>query len=191
MVINENSRKPFISVILSFKNEEDVIPELIRRLRKVLDNEYQNKYELIFVNDNSTDHSEDLLIQSAENHDDIKIITMSRTFGVSECALAGMEYASGQIVIYMDADLQDPPELIPDMIKAWRDGDDIDVVNTRRISRDGESRIKLRLTKIGYHILRRVSDIDLQVEVGDFKLLSRRAVNHLIKLKEKNHIYAV
>ncbi len=177
--------KPIISVILSFKNEEDVLPELISRLRTVLDFEYKNRYELIFVNDNSTDNSEQILINSTKGHCDIKIISMSRTFGVSECVIAGMKYSSGDAVVYMDADLQDPPEVIPELIKIWRNGKNIDVVNTVRTSRDGESRIKLGLTKIGYNILRSVSNINLQVEVGDFKLLSRRAVSHIIKFEEK------
>lgn len=180
-----DTSKPVISVVLSFKNEEEVLPELISRLHNVLDQEYKNNYELIFVNDNSTDRSEEILLDAAKGRNDIKIITMSRTFGVSECALSGMEYSSGDAVIYMDADLQDPPEVIPELINAWKSGDNIDVVHTVRLSRDGESRVKLWLTKVGYKILKYVSNIDLQVEAGDFKLLSRRAVNYVIKFKEK------
>lgn len=183
--ISNKSTKPVISIVLSFKNEEQVLPELISRLRNVLDVEYKNNYELIFVNDNSTDTSEEILINAAEDRNDIKIITMSRTFGVSECALAGLEYSSGDAVIYMDADLQDPPEVIPELIGSWKSGDNVDVVNTMRQSRDGESRIKLGLTRIAYNILKYVSNIELQVEVGDFKLLSRRAVNYLIRFREK------
>ncbi len=181
---------PGLSVVLSFRNEEEVLRELVSRLRIVLDNEvaenHIKEYELIFVNDASTDNSEKLLLEAAQNHEDIKIITMSRRFGVSPCVLAGMEYSSGDLVIYMDADLQDPPEVIPDIIRAWREGDDIDVVHTQRTSRAGESRIKLWITEVGYHILRRVSSIDMQIEVGDFKLLSRRAVEHLTRLRENN-----
>lgn len=137
------------------------------------------------MDDNSNDRSEEILLNAAKDRNDIKIITMSRTFGVSECALAGMEYSSGDALIYMDADLQDPPEVIPELIKAWKSGDNIDVVHTVRLSREGESRIKLWLTKVGYKILKYVSDIDLQIEAGDFKLLSRRAVDHIIRFKEK------
>jgi len=182
----EKSSNLAISVVLSFKNEYETIPELIRRLRNILDKQYKNNYELIFVNDKSTDRSEEVLLDAAIDHKDVKIITMSRTFGVSECVLAGMEYSSGDAVIYMDADLQDPPEVIPDMIKAWRSDDNIDVVHTARLSRAGESCIKLWTTKLGYKILKYVSNIDVQTEVGDFKLLSRRAVNHVIKFKERN-----
>ena len=181
----EKSSKPTISVVLSFKNEEDTIPELIRRLRNVFDKEYKNNFELIFVNDNSTDRSEEILMEAAKGHNDIKIINMSRTFGVSECALAGMEHASGEAVIYMDADLQDPPEVISELVKAWKSSDNIDVVHTVRLSRAGESHVKLWLTKQAYKILKFVSDVNLQIEAGDFKLLSRHAVNHVIRFKEK------
>lgn len=181
---------PKLSVVLSFKNEEDVLPELIRRLRVVLHNERKEghikNHELIFVNDLSTDRSEQILLDLAKGNDDIKIITMSRTFGVAPCVLAGMEYSSGDLVVYMDADLQDPPEVIPELIRVWREGHEIDVVHTARLSRAGESRLKLWVTHLGYRILRRFSDIELQIEVGDFKLLSKRAVNHLVTFKEKN-----
>lgn len=180
---------PKLSVVISFLNEEEVLPELIRRLRNVMRKECDegqlSGYELIFVNDASTDSSEEVLISEAKGHDDIKIITMSRTFGVSPCVLAGFKYSSGDLVVYLDADLQDPPELIPQMIKAWRDGDNVEVVNTVRLSRDGETRSKLWITKLGYKILRKLSDIDLTEDSGDFKLLTRKAVNQLIRLREK------
>lgn len=178
-----------LSLVFSFRNEEDVLPELIKHTRAVLKQEQSNGtlscWELIFVNDASTDKSLNILLEYAKGHDDIRIINMSRCFGVSPCVLAGMEYSSGDAVIYMDADLQDPPEIIPEMIKAWQDGEKIDVVHTIRNNRLGESQGKLFITKVGYFILRFVSNINLPVEAGDFKLLSRRAVQHLIKLKEK------
>jgi len=182
---NEKTSDMEISVVLSFKNEENIISELINRLRMVLDKGYENRYELIFVNDASTDRSEEILLIAARDHSDIKIITTSRSFGVSECALLGMEYSKGKAVIYLDADLQDPPELIPELIKSWKSGNDIDVVHTVRLSRAGEPKIKIWLTDIGYKIIKCVSDIHLEVEAGDFKLLSRRAVNQVIKFKEK------
>ena len=120
---NRESSKIKLSVVLSFWNEEEVLPELIRRLRKVLTSEQLKKtiddYELIFVNDASTDRSLEILLSEAKNNNDIKIINMSRNFGVSPCVLAGMQYAKGDALIYMDADLQDPPELIPEMINAY------------------------------------------------------------------------
>ena len=181
----EPHQKTVLSVILSFKNEEKNLPELILRLRNVLDKEYSNQYELIFVNDASTDRSEQILLDAAKDRHDIKIITTSRPFGVSECALLGMEYSSGEALVYLDADLQDPPEVIPELIKAWKTGDNIDIVHTVRLSRAGEPRIKIWLTDLGYNIIKHISDIYLEVEAGDFKLLSRRAVNEVIKFKEK------
>jgi len=174
-----------VSVIFSFFNEEKNLPELIRRVRAVLQKEYPQSYELIFVNDDSKDRSEEILIDAAKDNNDIKIITTSRTFGGSQCALLGMKYSSGDAVIYMDSDLQDPPEVIAELLKAWREGEEIDVVHTVRLSRSGENRIRLAIIKLGYYILKAVSNIEIHIEAGDFKLLSRRAIKHVIRLKEK------
>jgi len=180
--------KSTLSVVLSFRNEEEVLEELIRRLRTVLDGLIQQgrltDYELIFVNDDSTDRSEEVLERAAQGHRDIKVINMSRNFGVSVCVMAGMEFASGDAVVYMDADLQDPPEVIPQLVEAWQDRN-ADVVHTVRVVRAGESRFKLWLTALGYRIIRYVSEVELPIEAGDFKLLSRRAVDHLVQLREK------
>jgi glycosyltransferase involved in cell wall biosynthesis len=180
---------PLLSVVLSFRNEADVLDELVRRLRDVLGGEvavgHLHAWELIFVNDASTDGSEAILLKAAVGHDDIRMLTMTRPFGVSPCVMAGFEHARGDVVVYMDADLQDPPEVIPAMLEAWRTRPEIDVVHTVRIARDGETRVKLWITKLGYRILRTVSTIDLLIEAGDFKLLSRRAVSHLVALREK------
>jgi glycosyltransferase involved in cell wall biosynthesis len=178
-----------VSVVFSFRNEEENIPELVRRTRAVFNDLKKagtiESHELIFVNDASTDRSRELLVELDAGHNDIRIINMSRNFGVFPCTFAGFRYTSGDAVIYMDSDLQDPPELIPKIIQKWLDGDSIDVVHTVRSSRAGENWIKLATTKIGYWLLKCISNFDLPAEAGDFKLLSRRAVNHLIKFKEK------
>jgi len=185
---SDSNGKTF-SAVFSFKNEEESIPELVSRMRAVLDAECQkgilSAYELIFVNDASTDTSMEVLMELGEGHSDIKIINMSRTFGLYPCMMAGLEYSSGDLVVYMDADLQDPPELIPKLLEKWRLGKSIDVVHTVRNKRLGESQIKLALTRLAYRILRRITNINLPIEAGDFKLLSRRAVDHLVHLKEK------
>lgn len=164
--------------------------ELIRRTKLIFQEEQAkgniSSYEMIFVNDASTDKSLDILLEQAKGDKCIRMINMSRCFGVSPCVLAGMEHSSGDVVVYMDADLQDPPEIIPELLHAWRNEDGIDIVHTVRLSREGESRIKLCITRIGYYILNKFSMIYLPVEAGDFKLLSRRAVNHLVQLRE-NH----
>jgi len=178
------NNKPFISVVLSFRNEEEVLPELIRRLHNSLE-PLKINYELIFVNDASTDNSLKILMEKAEDDKHIKIINMSRRFGAFPCILAGMKYSKGSAVIYMDADLQDPPEIIPQLIDKWQEG--ADVVYTTRIARNGESAIKKWVTKLGYRILSFTSeDIKLPLDSGDFKLLSRRVIDELLKLKEKD-----
>jgi glycosyltransferase involved in cell wall biosynthesis len=178
-----------LSVVLSFRNEEACLPELISRLRKVLADERKaahiRGHELVFVNDSSTDSSEMILRAHAVGNNDIRIINMSRNFGVSPCVLAGMEHSSGDLVVYMDADLQDPPELIPELIRAWKSEPSVGVVHTVRTNRAGESRLKLAITHMGYRILYMSSSIKLPMEAGDFKLLSREVVDHLVAMKEK------
>jgi dolichol-phosphate mannosyltransferase len=178
-----------LSVVFSFRNEEENIPELVRRTRAVCADLQMAStiasYELIFVNDASTDRSKETLMELAADHKDIRIINMSRNFGVFPCTFAGFQHTSGDAVIYMDSDLQDPPEVIPRLVEEWLNGENIDVVHTIRTDRLGESWFKLFTTKLAYWLLKRIASFDLPVEAGDFKLLSRRAVNHLIKLKEK------
>ena len=173
-----------ISVVLSFRNEEEVIPELIKRLRQVLRKDYDGHYELIFVNDASTDASLNILLDERKKHNEIKVITMSRRFGIVPCIMAGIRYAQGDAVIYMDADLQDPPELIPQLIEKWKQG--ADVVYTTRTVRAGESKLKMRFTKLAYRLIRYVANINVPIDSGDFKLLSRRVVNELIRLDERD-----
>ena len=185
---DERKGAPFLSAVFSFKNEEENLPELIRRMRSALEGErgkgFISGYEMIFVNDASTDRSLDILTAEARDRHDIKVISMSRTFGVAPCVLAGLRYAVGDIVIYMDADLQDPPELIPELIKAWREKG-ADIVHTVRLSRAGEGRVKLLITRLGYYILKKTADINLIPNAGDFKLLSRRVVDQIVRLNEK------
>lgn len=179
-----------ISMVFSFRNEEDVLPELISRVRNVLELEKEkgliSSHELIFINDCSTDRSEAILMEQEKGHGDIKIINMSRTFGVSPCVMTGLKYSAGDAAIYMDADLQDPPEAISKILEVWKDEDNVDVVHTVRTSRAGEPFIKLQITKLGYWILRKTASIDLIAEAGDFKFLSRRVIDHLNQLDEYN-----
>jgi len=183
--MNADSHKKnlLVSVVISFFNEEGSLPELISRLRAVFV-QLPVHYELIFVNDASTDRSLAILQKMASESAQIKIITMSRRFGVSECVLAGLKYAKGDAAIYLDADLQDPPELIPKLIEKWLRG--IDVVYTVRQSRDGESLFKLALTKQAYRFVNFAADIGLPQEAGDYRLISRRVIDKLLTLEEKN-----
>jgi dolichol-phosphate mannosyltransferase len=176
-----------ISVVLSFYNERSVLPELLKRMRAVfatlITKNWVSSYELIFVNDNSSDDSEKYLRSELQNGD-VVIINMSRNFGVSECVMAGMAHASGDAVIYMDSDLQDPPEVIVKMVEAWRSDLEADVIYTTRTRREGEHWLKMLVTKIGYRFINAISEIDLQIDSGDFKLLSRRIVDNILQLKE-------
>jgi len=178
-----------LSVVLSFYNESEVIPELLTRLRNVLLKEIDcgaiKKYELIFVNDASTDESLAILKEEVDKHGDIVIITMSRNFGVSECVLAGMENAKGEALIYMDSDLQDPPELITKLLSKWYEEPELEVIHTTRLSRAGESWLKLYITSLGYKLIKKISNINIPENTGDFKLLSRKAVEYLILMNEK------
>jgi dolichol-phosphate mannosyltransferase len=181
--VARSRQRELVSVVFSFRNERDNIPTLVSRLAAMFAAEPVD-YELVFVNDASTDGSLDALLQERARNPRVKVITMSRRFGVAECMRAGMAAASGDAVIYMDADLQDPPELIPRLLDRWRAG--ADVVHTVRTHRRGESALKMRLTKLAYRIIQSGSSIELPVDAGDFKLLSRAAVDHLLALKESD-----
>ena len=172
-----------LSIIFSFRNEEKNIPELINRITSTINKLNNWKYELIFVNDASDDNSEKILIEKQKTYK-IKIINMSRNFGTGPCVLAGLKNASGDAVVYMDSDLQDPPELIPDLIKKFEEG--ADVVHTKRTKRLGESKLRMFLTKIAYLVINKTSEIPLAINAGDFKLLSKRVVEHINSLKEYN-----
>ncbi|MBF0595399.1 MAG: glycosyltransferase family 2 protein [Candidatus Omnitrophica bacterium] len=181
---------PFLSIVFSFRNEESVFPELIRRVRAVMDDARGSGliggHEMIFVNDASTDRSVAILQEQFLVADDIRIINMSRTFGVAPCVMAGLAAAQGDAVVYMDCDLQDPPEVIPEMLRAWQNGEGVEVVHTHRRSRRGEPAFKMFITAIGYYILNRYCSVAIPREAGDFKLLSRRVVDQLLKFPEHN-----
>lgn len=170
-----------LSIVFSFRNENNNIPELVERTTKTLSKFNTWKYELIFVNDNSTDNSEKTLLELQKKYP-IKIINMSRNFGVAPCVIAGFKNSSGDAVIYMDSDLQDPPELIAELITEYEKG--ADVVHTIRTKRLGESKIKMLITNTAYQIINYFSDIPLPLNAGDFKLISRRALNKILELKE-------
>ena len=168
-----------VSVVFSFCDEEESIPELIRRVTAALEPE---DHEIIFVNDDSTDRSLDLLVAANRTDPRVKIVNMARRFGVCECILAGMAHASGDAVVYMDSDLQDPPETIPKLLEKWREG--AEVVYTVRESREGESRFRMAMTKLAYRLIKAVSEVPAPVEAGDFRLLSRRAADEVLKFRE-------
>ena len=170
-----------ISIVFSFKNEEKNLIELVDRTAKIFSQIDGYNYELIFVNDASTDNSDEILTKLQNNYP-ITIINMSRTFGGAPCFMAGFKQAKGDAIIYMDSDLQDPPEVIKELVSEYDKG--FDIVHTVRTKRLGESRIKLLVTYLAYKLINFFSDIALPVNAGDFKLISRRALDKILELKE-------
>jgi len=176
--------RKLISVVVPVFNEIDVIDACYERLTKVLKSLDGINYELVFVDDGSTDRSHPRLLelQVADQH--LKVIRFSRNFGHQIAITAGLDEARGDAVVVIDADLQDPPEVIPDMIEKWRDG--YDVVYGVRRQRAGDSRMKRATAAIFYRILKWFTNIDIPVDVGDFRLISSRAAVQLRQLREKD-----
>ena len=170
-----------ISFVFSFKNEEKNLEKLIQRVDNSVKKLKNYSYELIFVNDASNDNSEKILLDLQKKYP-ITIINMSRTFGVGPCVLAGFKHSQGDCIIYMDEDLQDPPEIKEQLIEKYENG--ADVVHTIRTKRLGESKFKLYVTKLAYKTINLLSDIKLPVEAGDFKLISKRALEKILEQKE-------
>jgi len=170
-----------LSVVFSFRNEEGNIKELVNRINISLEKLTNWNYELIFVNDDSTDNSESILLNLQKKYP-IRIINMSRNFGVDPCVLAGFRNAKGDAIVYLHTDLQDPPEIIPDLIKKHEEG--FDVVHTVRTKRKGESKFRMLVTRIAYLLINILSDIKLPIESGDYKLISRKALDKILNQKE-------
>ena len=162
-------------------DEVDTVAELHRRLRAVLAE--VGPYEIVLVDDGSTDGTWDALRELAESDPHVRLLRLSRNFGHQIALSAGLEYARGAAVISMDGDLQDPPEAIPALVERWRDG--FDVVYGVRSHREGETRFKLVTASLFYKAMNRMSPVDIPEQVGDFRLLSRRAVDALIAMPER------
>jgi dolichol-phosphate mannosyltransferase len=172
-----------LSIVFSFRNEEETLYTLIGRTVATL-RRLPYDYEIIFVNDASTDCSLEILLRERENNPRIKILNMSRRFGIHPCVMAGLNAARGDAVVYMDSDLQDPPEMIEQLVAEWQRG--ADIVHTKRRKRLGEHWLKMAITKLAYRVIDLLSDVRIPSNCGDFKLLSRKALNELLKLQEKN-----
>jgi len=172
-----------ISIVVSFRNEQEVIPELYDRLTKAMANT-DCDHEIVFVNDDSTDKSLELLENLARRDRRVKIINMSRRFGVEPCLFAGMAHAQGDAMVTIDADLQDPPELIPTLLERFKEGNE--VVYTVRDNRLGEGAVKLGLTRLAYGLIGKFANIHIPIEAGDFRLISRRVAETLLQFDEPN-----
>ncbi len=172
-----------ISVIIPVYNEENNISMLHERLRSVLD-QLTNRYELIFVNDGSKDNSMPMIKALSKRHPEIKYIDLSRNFGHQVAVTAGLDKSCGDTVVIIDADLQDPPELIIDMYQKMKEG--FQVVYAKRKRRQGESIFKLWTAKVFYRLLSRITSISIPVDTGDFRIMDKRIVQILREMPEKN-----
>ncbi|MGH9460465.1 MAG: glycosyltransferase family 2 protein [Vicinamibacteria bacterium] len=170
-----------LSVVLPVYNEEATVPELHRRLLAAL--EPLGPFEMIYVDDGSTDRSKDSLRELALKDPRVGVLVLSRNFGHQVALTAGLDHARGDAVILMDSDLQDPPEVIPDLVKRWREG--FDVVYAQRRARQGESLFKRATAYLFYRLVRLIATIDVPPDTGDFRLLSRRAADGLRSLRER------
>jgi glycosyltransferase involved in cell wall biosynthesis len=174
---------PLLSIVVPVYNEEDVLLEFHKRIGKVLD-ETGTSAEILYVNDGSEDRSLAMLYELNEKDLRVSVINLSRNFGKEIALTAGLDYSRGQAVVVIDADLQDPPELIPALIKCWREG--YDVVYATRVARDGETFVKKVTAKYFYRIIQHLSRVRIPQDTGDFRLLSRRAVDSLSRLREQH-----
>ncbi|NOX76321.1 MAG: glycosyltransferase family 2 protein [Gammaproteobacteria bacterium] len=182
------SEKSFrLSVVVPAFNEQDVLPEFHRRLSAVLDEVCAQGHvsaEIVYVNDGSVDESANVLTDLRDADARVAIIDLSRNFGKEIAMTAGLDHAHGDAVVVIDADLQDPPELIPEMILHWQTG--YDVVYAQRTSRAGESAFKKATAHLFYRLMQRLSRVHIPPDTGDYRLLSRRAVTALAGLREQH-----
>ena len=171
-----------ISVIIPAYNEEESLPILYERMEKLMESMNHYEFEILFVNDGSKDKTIQIIKEMREKDNRICYVDFSRNFGKEIAMIAGLDYAKGDAVIFMDADLQDPPELIPELVKYWEQG--YDDVYAKRRSRKGETWLKKFTSKMYYKVLQKLTRIEIQKDTGDFRLLDRRCVNALKKLRE-------
>ena len=171
-----------ISIIIPAYNEEESLPMLRGRIEKLMDSMKNYEFEILFVNDGSKDRTIEIIKKMREEDTRFNYVDFSRNFGKEIAMIAGLDYATGDCVIFMDADLQDPPELIPELVKYWEQG--YDDVYAKRRSRKGETWLKKFTSKMYYKVLQKTTRIEIQKDTGDFRLLDRRCVNALKKLRE-------
>ena len=174
---------PTLSVVAPCFNEEGVLHELYRRIRQVLDGSGET-WELVLVNDGSRDRTPEIMRELHAQDERVKVVDFARNFGHQIAVTAGMDYTRGDAVVLIDADLQDPPELILEMLAKWREG--YEVVYAIRAERKGETWFKEFTAKAFYRIIYKITDIDIPMDTGDFRLMDRKVVNALKMMHEKH-----
>ena len=173
-----------ISMVIPMYYEEEVANECYNKVSKILMSLENYDYEIIFINDGSKDRTLEILEEIAKKDEKVKIISFSRNFGHQAAVTAGLKEVSGDAIVIIDADLQDPPELIPDMLKLWEEGNE--VIYGKRKTRKGESAFKLLTAKMFYKTLNALSDVEIPKDTGDFRLVDRKVVDVINSLPEHN-----
>ena len=173
-----------ISVVIPMYYEEEVAKECYNRMKKVLNEMKEYNNEIIFINDGSKDKTLEILEEIASHDKNVKVISFARNFGHQCAVTAGLKYVTGDVVCIIDADLQDPPELIKDMVKKWEEG--YEVIYGKRKTREGESFFKLFTAKMFYKTLNFFSDVDIPKDTGDFRVVDRKVVDTINSLSEHN-----
>lgn len=171
------------SIVVPVFNEEKVLNELYRRLTIVM-SKLRESYEIIFINDGSIDNSLEIMEKLHSKDKRIKIIDFSRNYGQQIATTAGIDYATGEAIVIIDADLQDPPKVIPELVKKWKKG--YDVVYGVRKKREGENFFKKVTASIFYKFLNKITDINIPLDAGDFRLIDRKVADNLKTIREKN-----
>jgi glycosyltransferase involved in cell wall biosynthesis len=174
---------PTYSLVIPIFNEEDCLPELIERLRALME-QLDGTCEVVFVDDGSADRSLELMVATCGRDDRFRAIQLSRNFGHQLAITAGLDFAAGEAVVVMDADLQDPPEVVLEMAARWRDG--CDVVHAVREEREGESAFKRTTASWFYRLLARIGDVNVPGNAGDFRLVDRQALDAFLQMRERN-----
>lgn len=173
-----------VSLVIPMYYEEEVAEECYNRVTKVLSTLQNYTYEIVFINDGSKDKTLEILEGIAKKDTNVKVISFARNFGHQCAVTAGLQFVTGDAIVIIDADLQDPPELIPDMLKLWENGNE--VIYGKRKTRDGESKFKLLTAKMFYQTLNALSDVDIPKDTGDFRLVDKKVVDVINSLPEHN-----
>ncbi|MEI7689558.1 MAG: glycosyltransferase family 2 protein [Candidatus Saccharibacteria bacterium] len=171
-----------ISILIPAYNEQEVLAPLYDRISKLADGIKNYDFEFLFVNDGSRDNTLNIIKDYAKSDHRVSFVNLSRNFGKEVAMCAGFDHVTGDATVIIDSDLQDPPELIPEMIKYWEEG--YDDVYAKRVSRDGESWLKKATSALFYRILQKTTHIPIQIDTGDFRLLDKRCIEALRQIRE-------
>ena len=174
---------PVFSIVAPVLNEEETLPHFYERIINVMA-QLQEPFELLLINDGSTDQSYRIMQELHQQDSRVRVINFSRNFGHQAAISAGLDYACGQAIIILDADLQDPPEVIPEMVSCWKNG--AEVVYAQRAKRQGETGFKLVTAAIFYRLIERITSVAIPRDTGDFRLLDRHVVDALITMREQH-----